>query len=200
MPVAERDRLIAGLADGSVEVLASCEILGEGIDIPTISAAILLRPTRSLAVYLQQIGRGLRPAPGKSHLVVIDCAGNAIEHGLPSEDRAWTLADAPKKKFDADEVPGWICPNCDCLNPFSAEFCIDCGEPRPAGTRQLTVNAADEMIELKPLSEREIAQLTYHAFMSKRRTRRELEIYRRAHGYKAGWVWHAERHQTEAWK
>ena len=61
--------------------------------------------------------------------------------------------------------------------------------------RQLTVNAADEMVEMKP---REIARLSYREFMSKRRSRRELEIYQRAHGYKPGWVWHAERRQAEA--
>jgi helicase-like protein len=55
LPVAKRDHLIAGLGTGEIEVLTSCEILGEGIDIPTIGCAILLRPPRSLAVYLQQV-------------------------------------------------------------------------------------------------------------------------------------------------
>jgi DNA repair protein RadD len=74
-PTPERDRLIAGLGSGEIEVLTSCEIISEGLDIPAVGAVILLRPTKSLTVYLQQIGRGMRPAPGKDALVVLDHGG-----------------------------------------------------------------------------------------------------------------------------
>ena len=114
LPVEERDTLIYNLGSGAIEVLTSCEILGEGIDIPTIGAAILLRPTKSLALYLQQVGRGLRPAPGKSHLTVIDCAGNALAHGLPDEPHAWSLNGRPRRSIG--QQPHWLCAECQCLN------------------------------------------------------------------------------------
>jgi superfamily II DNA or RNA helicase len=196
LPLAERDALIAGLASGAIEVLASCEILGEGVDIPTIGAAILLRPTKSLCVYLQQVGRGLRPAPGKSHLVVLDLAGNALVHGLPDEPRAWALAGVPKG--EGGEPPGWLCPSCECFNPPGAAFCVDCGAPRPARPRELTTDRQAELVELtRRHHERLIAQLSYRALMARPRTRHELEIYQRAHGYKRGWVWHAQQQLAE---
>jgi superfamily II DNA or RNA helicase len=195
LPVVERDRLIAGLGTGEIEVLTSCEILGEGVDIPTIGCAILLRPTRSLAVYLQQVGRGLRPAPGKSHLIVLDLAGNALEHGLPDEERHWTLAGAPKRK--AAEPPlGWTGRHCDCLNQIGTALCVNCGAPRVVRPREVTVDPQAELIELQRQHEREVAKLSYRQFMSQRRSRREFEVYRCAHGYKKGWIWHAEQQQA----
>jgi superfamily II DNA or RNA helicase len=193
--MAERDALVAGLGTGEIEVLTSCEILGEGIDIPAIGSAILLRPTRSLAVYLQQVGRGLRPAPGKEHLVVLDLAGNSLEHGLVDEERHWTLAGAPKREGGGQ--PGWVCQNCECLNPMGAAFCLDCGAPRPVRPRELMVDPQAELVELLRQEERRITQFSYQTFMSCPRTRREIEIYRLARGYKKGWVWHAERQLAE---
>jgi superfamily II DNA or RNA helicase len=187
----ERDRLLAGLGEGRIEILTSCEILGEGVDIPAIGCAILLRPTRSLAVYLQQVGRGLRPAPGKDHIVILDLAGNALEHGLPDEEHAWTLAGAPKRQ--GEKQPGWLCPDCSCLNAAGALACIDCGVPRPSRPREIVLDPTDELVELQRREQdRRIAQMSYGAFMSRPRSRREFEIYRRAHGYKKGWIWHAE--------
>ena len=67
LPTAERDGLIQGLATGEVEVLACCDLISEGLDVPSVGAVILLRPTQSLALAMQQIGRGMRPAEGKEH-------------------------------------------------------------------------------------------------------------------------------------
>ena len=91
-PAAERRRLIAGLGTGEVEVLTSCMLISEGTDIPSVGGAILLRPTASLSLYLQIVGRALRPAPGKAGAVILDHVGNAHRHGLPTEERTWTLA------------------------------------------------------------------------------------------------------------
>jgi DNA repair protein RadD len=66
--MAERDELIQGLATGEIEVLAACDLISEGLDVSAISAVILLRPTKSLALAMQQIGRGMRPAEGTESL------------------------------------------------------------------------------------------------------------------------------------
>lgn len=87
----ERRSLIEGLGSGRVQVLTSCEIVSEGTDIPVVSAAILLRPTASLGLYLQQVGRALRPAPGKSRALILDHVGNCIRHGLPDDEWEWSL-------------------------------------------------------------------------------------------------------------
>ena len=64
-PAAERRDAIAALGSGNLDVITNCNLFGEGVDVPNIGAVILLRPTVSLALHLQQIGRALRPAPGK---------------------------------------------------------------------------------------------------------------------------------------
>jgi superfamily II DNA or RNA helicase len=64
-PAAERRALIAALATGEVQIITNCNLIGEGLDIPSVAGVILLRPTKSLTLFLQQIGRALRPASGK---------------------------------------------------------------------------------------------------------------------------------------
>jgi superfamily II DNA or RNA helicase len=67
-------------------------VLTEGFDCPDIGCIVLARPTKSLALYRQSVGRGLRPAPGKDHLLVIDHAGAVFEHGLIEELIEWGLS------------------------------------------------------------------------------------------------------------
>jgi superfamily II DNA or RNA helicase len=87
-PKDERDGLIAGLGTGQVEVLTSCALIDEGLDVPSVGAVILLRPTKSLVLHRQQIGRGMRPAAGKDALIVLDHVGNVLAHGLPEQEPA----------------------------------------------------------------------------------------------------------------
>lgn len=126
-----RAKLIAGLGEGRVDVLTSCEIVSEGTDIPVVTAAILLRPTESLGLCLQQVGRVLRPADGKPYAVILDHVGNCIKHGLPDEIRDWSL-DGHKKRTRAksdDDVPAVQsrqCPKCFALHR-PAPKCPECG-------------------------------------------------------------------------
>jgi len=92
---------IKGLGEGRIDVVASCDLISEGVDVPIVSAAILLRPTHSLGMFLQQVGRVLRPAPGKV-AKILDHVGN-IKHDLPDADRNWSL-DAVKKKTRMGEI------------------------------------------------------------------------------------------------
>ena len=79
-PAAERRAAIAGLGKGDPQVITNCSMISEGLDVPSIGAAILIRPTKSLALYLQQVGRALRPAPGKERALILDFAGNVARH------------------------------------------------------------------------------------------------------------------------
>lgn len=124
-PAALRRHLIAGLGTGEVEVLTSCMLISEGTDIPSVGGAILLRPTASLSLYLQMVGRALRPAPGKDGAVILDHVGNAHRHGLPTEERTWTLAGRYRRQGVA--IPIKDCPHCFCSCPSAAQLCPDCG-------------------------------------------------------------------------
>jgi superfamily II DNA or RNA helicase len=96
-PKEERRQLIAALGAGGVQIISNCGLISEGLDVPAVHAAILLRPTKSLALYLQQVGRTLRPSPNKERALILDHAGNVFRHGLPDHARDWSLADRHAK-------------------------------------------------------------------------------------------------------
>lgn len=87
----KRHELVRKFKSGYIQVLTSCDLISEGFDLPAIEVAILLRPTQSLALHLQQVGRALRPYQGKDHAIILDHAGNSHRHGLPDDERAWSL-------------------------------------------------------------------------------------------------------------
>jgi DNA repair protein RadD len=122
----ERKRAIAAFRAGEIKVLVNVDLFGEGFDVPAAEAAIMLRPTASLGLHLQQCGRVLRPAPGKAHAVILDHAGNLAKHGLPDEDRVWTLDGVTKKKSTAGEETMRQCPTCYAAHA-PAPRCPECG-------------------------------------------------------------------------
>jgi superfamily II DNA or RNA helicase len=167
-----RDRLIAGLGNGEAEVLTSAELISEGLDVPAVGAVILLRPTKSLALHLQQIGRGMRPAPGKTHLVVLDHAGNILKHGLPDAERAWSL--------DGVENANSTAPN----------TCTDesVGLDRyPRKVEQID----GELVEFN-VGKVDVRRLTYRAMRSMLPdlSMMQLREFARANSYRPGWVYH----------
>ena len=86
-----RAQTMTAFRDGSIKVLTNCALFDEGLDILGLDGVILARPTASLGRYLQMVGRALRPSPDKPHALVIDLAGNWARHGLPDDERVWTL-------------------------------------------------------------------------------------------------------------
>lgn len=123
----ERTRLFQDFRSGAVKFLSNVEIASEGVDIPGIEAIFLLRPTRSLAMYLQQVGRGLRILQGKEMALIFDHAGNCRLHGLPDDERVWSLEGRRRKKGEAAECPVKQCPKCYAMIPASSFECKWCG-------------------------------------------------------------------------
>jgi len=124
----ERRDAIAALGDGRLSVLCNCGLISEGVDVPAIGAAILLRPTASLALYLQQAGRALRPAPGKERALLLDFAGNCMRHGLPDAPREWSLESKPRRQRETDtEERARHCKSCGAINKPRAATCCECG-------------------------------------------------------------------------
>lgn len=107
---------------GKVVILGNC---------PGIECVIMARPTKSLSKFLQMIGRGLRPAPNKEYLIVIDHVGNVTEHGLPDQKREWTLDRITKKRDKVNLIR--ICSNILCNAPFdrTLSVCPWCGTEVP---------------------------------------------------------------------
>lgn len=141
MDKAERRRLIQALGTGEVQVLTSCMIISEGTDVPSVTGAILLRPTQSVSLYLQMVGRCLRPAPGKTHAIINDHVGNSLRHGLPTDPREWSLEGRTKKQREA-APPVKVCPGCYAAIASAARVCPECGHsfaPEPEEKEYLTI-------------------------------------------------------------
>ena len=88
-PTAEREQKIADFANGSIEVIVNVNIFSEGFDCPDIEFIQLARPTKSLSLYLQQVGRGLRISEGKETTVILDNVGLYNRFGTPMANRHW---------------------------------------------------------------------------------------------------------------
>lgn len=187
----KRQWLIDGLGNGNVEVLTSCDLIGEGVDIPAIEAAILLRPTESMSLYLQQVGRALRPSPGKDRAIILDHAGNVIRHGMPDEHRPWTLDGKEKTSRAASEDEKGIrvkqCP--ECFNVHKpAPRCLSCGHVYEIEGREVEEREG----ELKEITEADKAAIRRQRMkeQSKARSYEALVQLGRQRGYKPGWAKH----------
>jgi len=111
----ERARRVIDLSSGALQGLVSVDIVSEGFDLPCVSTAILLRPTASLSLHLQQVGRVLRPSPGKQRAVILDHVGNCKRHGLAEEVRDWSLDGVRKRvrnNIQDDIQSTRQCPEC----------------------------------------------------------------------------------------
>jgi superfamily II DNA or RNA helicase len=80
----ERRATLTQYAAGDVQVLTNCMVLTEGFDAPHTSCIVVARPTKSPGLYVQMVGRGLRPAPGKRDALLLDVMGAASRHKLAS--------------------------------------------------------------------------------------------------------------------
>lgn len=142
MDKAERRRLIQALGTGEVQVLTSCMIISEGTDVPSVTGAIMLRPTQSLSLYLQMVGRCLRPAPGKTHAVINDHVGNSLRHGLPTDPREWSLEGKAKRQRDA--APSCkVCPGCFSAISPASRICPECGHEFEVEEREFAIIEGD---------------------------------------------------------
>ena len=147
-PLERREQLVAQLRDGSLQVLVTVDVVSEGFDCPSAVAAILLRPTQSEGLYLQQVGRVLRPSPGKQHALILDHVGNVHRHGFPDDHREWTLEDRPKRGRGGPAAP--TVRTCQtCFAAFKpAPICPVCGA-ECAPTRRKIEQLSGDLLELK---------------------------------------------------
>lgn len=107
-PKTQRKAILSRFAAGETLVLSNVGVVTEGFDVPECDAVQLARPTKSLSLHLQMVGRCLRPHPGKT-AIILDHAGCIEEHGLPDEYHDWKLEGtkprAPRELvMDGDEI------------------------------------------------------------------------------------------------
>ena len=191
----ERKARIADLGEGRLHVLTSCDIISEGTDIPVVGAAILLRPTKSLGLYLQQVGRALRLYPGKTEAVILDHVGNVSTHGLPDEPREWTLegrAKGQRQKSDDGPPPPVTCGGCfRQIRRPAPPACPSCGH-KIAGPDRMQ-GLQQQAGELKKITAEDRKAIAAHRKQDQAMagTMQELVALGHRRGYKnpQGWAW-----------
>lgn len=105
---AEREQLLADFRSGKIEVMANVGVLTTGFDFPAIDCVILARPTQSVALYYQMVGRGIRPHPKKDHLKLIDVCGNVARFGkIESFEIVEAHTRKPRLKSDRSYLTGF---------------------------------------------------------------------------------------------
>jgi superfamily II DNA or RNA helicase len=189
-----RKQRVEDLTAGKILVLTSCELISEGFDLPAVNAAILLRPTQSLSMHLQQVGRALRPYPGKANAIILDHVGNCLRHGLAEQERDWDLSGREKRLKKSSLVETKQCSKCFAI--FAGTVCPQCGSQREIATREI-----EEV-------DGELQRLSIEDISKKREERREegkcktLDDFRalaKQRGYKLGWAffrWQARQRKS----
>jgi DNA repair protein RadD len=120
-PKGERDLIIEEFRRGEIQALVSVNVLGTGFNVCEVDLIAGLRPTQSAGLWLQQVGRGLRNAPGKVDCLVMDFSGNTRRHG-PID----TIKSDLINHVDVVE-----CPSCHSIVPADSVACPDCGHLFP---------------------------------------------------------------------
>ena len=123
----DRSDKIAAFRRGDLKVLVNVLVATEGFDLPDASCILVTRPTKSLALYMQMNGRGMRPKDHGGDCLILDMAYNNDEHGLPENDREWSLE--PRGAQVYGEAPMVQCEGCGEESPASSHDCRHCGEP-----------------------------------------------------------------------
>lgn len=118
-----RAQIMQNFRDSKIMILTNCELFGEGLDVPDCECTVLLRPTQSLTLYIQQSMRSMRYMPDKT-AIIIDHVGNCYQLGLPDDDREWTLESKAKQ---ANTVKIRECPMCFAVYPPTMQKCPYCG-------------------------------------------------------------------------
>jgi superfamily II DNA or RNA helicase len=145
----ERRQAVQLLRAGDLDLVACAQLWVAGVDVPALDAVVWLRPTASLTVWLQGCGRGLRMAPGKGDCLILDHVGNARRHGLPEDEREWSLDGRRRRVRDGGQVVAVReCERCfACYSP-TQPACPECGAAPVVKVRRLQMTPG-ELRELK---------------------------------------------------
>ncbi|MBO9717477.1 MAG: DEAD/DEAH box helicase family protein [Pseudoxanthomonas sp.] len=157
---AERRETIAQYQAGVIRWMVNVNVLSEGFDAPHIDCVVMLRPTKSPGLYYQQVGRGFRLAPGKDDCLVLDYAGNVLEHG--PVDAIRVRRERPGKAAAVETTRAKECPQCTALLALGVRECPECGHTFGS----LDPSHLDRPVDAPVLSAQQERRIATHAVRS----------------------------------
>lgn len=217
-----RRQAIEGLGNGKTDVLTSADLIAEGVDVPIVAATIHLRPTYSLSLWLQQVGRALRPiyaegfdlstregrqaaiaASNKPHALVLDHVGNTMRHGLPDDDRDWNLQGAPARSGANREFPVVRieqCEKCFFVYETGPEHCPKCNHAQPPKLRKIEFQEGN--LEQLTRDQIELARKSARRDQGSAKTLEDLIKLGQSKGYKnpRAWAEHVIAGRRRGWR
>jgi len=193
-PKEQRKQTLKNFATGKTTILSNVGIVTEGFDVPEIECVQLTKPTTSLSLYLQMVGRGLRPAQGKEACIILDHADNVFSHGFPEQDRKWTLKG---KKIKKNEKPQYKIRDKRTGKIFERnqlpEHLTDF-ELVEVTANDARIKYLHKLISVSRYKKFKIGW-AWHCFLDKYKipTAEECKSFERIAGYKIGWAKHQQR-------
>ena len=194
MSLKERDKRMDKFRRGEVRILANCALISEGVTLPNASVGLLLRPTCSLPLFIQQACRVLTPQEGKK-AVIIDFVNNCQRFGLPTDDHEWSLeGEAPKQRVTNDDGSFTVRQCTNCFRCFkTAPVCPHCGFVYEVKGRELKQMQDIELKKIEAVKREEEEQARKSARMEQGRCKSYSELVELAkkRGYKnaSGWAY-----------
>jgi superfamily II DNA or RNA helicase len=183
-PKAKRQKVIAKFRSGEITVLSNVDLFGEGFDIPDCECVVLLRPTKSLTLFIQQSMRSMRYKEGK-RAIIIDHVGNQDEHGWPDDDREWSLK--AKKIKTKNKIMIRTCPKCfACMEPLN-RVCKYCGYEF-MDEQRYELEKID--IELELLKKEDRLRFKPYDYYTQLKTFEQMRKFQKEKGYKFAWAIH----------
>ncbi len=191
-PTDERDLTLKKLETGEIQVLCNCLVLTEGWDCPSAEVCVLARPTKSLGLYLQMVGRVLRPMKGKNEALIIDHSGAVYNHGFVEDEFAWDLdpkqkiQEKKKKELKEREVKPVTCEKCFTVYE-KLRACPTCGAVHIRQGRALIVGDGD-LGEVNKVTRK--AKKKNYSDLEKSLWYSMFKGYSDIKGFRQGWAYH----------
>ena len=186
-PKNERDSIVEQFRKQEIKVITNVDIIGEGFDVPDCSTVIMLRPTQSLSLFIQQSMRGMRYRPNKTS-IIIDHVDNVRRHGLPDMKREWSLKGKKSSSGSDTEIKIKECTNCFAVYNPNEPHCPMCGHvPEVEERKDYEV---DESAELEEVNESELNITLDFREPEDCKSMKELYELAKNRGYKPGWAYY----------
>lgn len=195
---AQRENIIERFRAGEIRILCNVDLIGEGFDVPACWCCVLLRPTTSLGLFIQQSGRALRPQLGKT-AIILDHVGNYSRHGLPDDPRSWSL-DTPVKPSERFDTEGKLlvrqCLRCYFTYKSGPKCCPNCGAEYISTREEIEQIESVRLEEIKQRKESNMER--YRAKTAERlkdggiescQSLFECQQWAKQNGKSSGWAW-----------